>query len=541
MNIVDKIIDVTRVKLKKCLGIHISLSAIHLVDASIAGNSVKIEHYLKIPLPYVRPGGGKVSAMNVEFFLSDANWLAPLQGAIKQASFGSDKVVVTVSPQFAIFRHFLMPFIPRRFWKQSVPIESKKYVPFPFEESTYDFYPYIYDQVSIGKGRLGVFFAITNRQISDVITKGIKKIGFELMSLEVSSMSVDRIFKILGGNSNGGRAYAQIDAATAYLLLSNNGIPFLLREVDNSNIQSGERRRLDAKSSIEFVHKQVGTKIFNEIILSGEGLDSWKTALEDDSNLPVKPWNPKELLKLKDGEWAAYAAAGAAAKFMFPGQLSLDISTKVKTSVDDQKAFAYVWLAGIILAGFMLFVSLIAQFRLMGLNKNLSTVRSQTAEVPEFKGRSADEIQKVVEGMKTKSGILSALVADSDYVTPKLEAVVNAIPDNAWLSEISYSNTLQPGKIQAADNSFILKGNAKTGDAVKDQALANEYKEALKKEPAIAKIYSTGSGKIELNYTTLSKSQQNSLPEMQLPGQQAYTGETSFTISCSRKPEAAPR
>ncbi|MCX5783253.1 MAG: pilus assembly protein PilM [Elusimicrobia bacterium] len=510
--------------LSNCIGVYISLETIFIADVRSDGRSLQIERYIKIPIPLIEKSNRdtiRSSMMNAEFFINDGLWIEHVKNAMSQVKWGSNKAVVTLSPQFAVTRHFLMPRVKRRFWKQSVSIEAKKYVPFAFEKSAFDFYVYPFE--GAGQERLGVLFAIMAKAASDNIERCMEKLGLELLSIEVSSLSVERLFTAMSdGGEGASRVHAHFDANTAYLVLSNNGIPVLSREVNFTDSHSSERRRLDVKGSIEFIQKQIGPNLFNTIVLSGENLDLWKMVVEEDSKLATKTWEPGKTLKIKESEWGCLAAIGSAMRFLFSASVGINLFGKSRETAEGKKALNVAWFFGVMFLVFALGFTLLQQSRLLALRKTKLKMRANTPEIVEFQGRAAEEIESLVSTMQKKSSFMGGRIDDVDRVTRKLEAIVDNIPEKAWLTNLNYRNeALSGGKSVLTQ----MSGSVRTGDASKDVETASKYKEDLKRNVEFAKVFSPPIGKIEITFETGGTKKQNV----------TLANDTGFTIKAERK------
>jgi len=534
MAIFEQLMGTSRPKLRHCLGIYLSLEGACIAETRLEGNSVRIIRFMKVPFPQPKKpenDQARATALNADFFEAASNWLDPLENAVRQVKWGTGKVVVALSPQFAVFRHFIMPYVERRFWKQSIPLEAKKYIPFPFEQSVYDFHIYQHGSSEI-KGKLGILFALTSKRISDSVAAGMAKLGFELAAIEVSAMSADRVLGFISGDGGRGKVYAHFDAGNGYLLLSNGGIPLLFRAVSFGDLQSTERRRLDAKGSIDFVCKQLEEQIFSDVLLSGENLDLWKTVVEDDSKLPVKIWDPRQIIGVQDGNWGAYAAVGAGMRFMDAAEyLGVDLINKIRNTADEQKAAAAVWAAGLGLAALVLLISLVIQLRLMILSGELSSLKRTITAVPEFEGKPAPQIESIVDIMRKQAAALSALLSNQDKVTPKLAALAETVPDKMWLSSIDYASPFSLGRGQGAEVKFVIRGQVRTGSDKTDEAMLVKYREDFKSHPAVSSVYGGPKARVDLNYSLSSK---------QTAGKNGHAlvrGDTSFSLTCAKKPE----
>lgn len=535
MSLLDKIASFKKLKLNHCVGIYISREYAYVSEVSY-DKGLKVARYLKVPMPESgkdKPGETmRVAAMNIDFFENDSTWLVPIKNAIDQAKLGTAKVVITLSPQFGVFRNFYMPHIDRRFWKQSIPIEAKKYVPFAIDGSISDFYGYPANPGPDGKARMAVLFAITNRKISEALKKGMAKIGLELVGVELSPVSTERFFDMTGDNT-GGQVHTHFDANVASLQVSCDGIPFLFREVNFDDVQSTERRRLDVKGSMEFVGRQIGVESFKDVKLSGENLDLWKVVLEEDAKLPVISWDPKAKLKVSELEWGLMAAIGAAARYMLPGKDYVDLMGKVKESEEEEKAVIVVWALCLLISIMALASGLWARVNAASVHREMLKLQSQNTPVQEFEGKSSADIAEAVRLMREKADAMSYIFEKADYVTPKLEALSTTIPPSVWLLSMSYTSYLQVLKGRSGDNILVVDGSMRTGNREKDLEAADKFKDALSQHPAIRDVYGKGipGTAINFNYNISPGGEAGeSASEVAARGK----ADSVFTIRCSR-------
>ncbi|HUT85809.1 MAG TPA: hypothetical protein VMW66_03105, partial [Elusimicrobiales bacterium] len=487
-------------KSKKYIGLYVSLDNFYLSQSIARDGRIKVEKFVKIPVSKtVSEVGMHTSAMNVEFFSSEEHWLEPLRNAIGKLKPDTKDIVVTLSPAFAVIRHFAVPFVERRFWRQSVPFEAKKYVPFAFEDSVYDYFVYVFKDEKTGINKLGVIFGLTNKKISQAIATGISKIGLNLSSVEVSAISAQRFFNVLDKEKvTAGVCRAHFDAGNAYFLLSNNSMPLLFRVVKFAQSQISERRRLGLGGSVDFIHKQLGSEIYKEINVSGDNLEFWKNIIKEDTKLKIKIWQPDDFINMKNTDWGTYVSLGAGAKASVEAVSDIDLRPNIKRGVVDKMAVSFLWkIAG---ATTLVFLCLFAyyQAKLFYARSAISRASKGTQSIAALEKLSAGEIESYINDMQSRLRIISSLSDKIDYFIPKLEAVVNTIPDQAWLKNITYLSPVQKTSRVNARSSFILNGYL----SAKNQEinLANEFKDKFQNEPEIEDVYSGTDGKVKIEY-----------------------------------------
>lgn len=492
---------------KRCIGLYICLDAFYISQSVIKDNRIKVERFVKVPLAKIEGGidAGPASAMNVDFFMSERVWLEPLQNIIDKVKWDTKDIAVTLSPSFAVIRHFVMPFVERRFWRQSVPFEAKKYVPFSFEESIYDYFVYRFKDEQSGAAKLGVVFALTDKKISSAVSAGIDKLGLNLTSIEVSAVSSQRFFDVANtGKTSDGVFHAHFDESSAYFLLSNNSVVLLFRVANFGQSQMTERRRLGLRGSIDFIHKQLGSKIYEEIHLSGVNLDFWKNAVEEDTKLKVKICQPGTFVNMKNTDWGTYASLGASIRQAMYSASDIDIRANVKEGLDTKAAVSFLWKTAAAVTLVFLAFFLYYQFRLSYLNIRISRAGKDTGLVAELKELSAGEIKSYITGFEERLELISAVNKEIAYFTPKLEAVVDSIPSRVWLENISYSHPVRSDTGRSSPDKMIISGYLSAKNKEEELALANEFKDRLQDESDISSIY-----KVNLVYETSSDESTN--------------------------------
>ncbi len=466
----------------KHLGIYISPTEICFSQVKIGKDArPEPEHLIKFPTDFpVKVGMLRPLSLNHEFFSEKAPWLNPFKQAVKKVSWDTSTAVVTLSPHFAILRYFVMPAIERRFWSKSIPLESKKYIPVSFEEVVYDFNPVPAD----GGKKLGVLFGLTQRKSVEFITETLKAAGLTLAAVEITPVSLERLFGFLDPAAHDSKGYIHFSGNTTYMLFSHGGYPVLYRESDNdSGGTMSERKRLDVKGAMQFVDRYVGGKEYKAIALSGDGADLWKPLAEREAApIPVQLWESAGACGLKDNDAAALLASGAALRGRTQGPVRLDISGISTAAVLEKQVQSYVWYITFVLGGLLLFLSLISQTRVFMLGSEISSLRAKGENVPELEGLEAETIRKKIEVLQTNSQMLDSLVSDVDPIAPKLAAIADCISPDLWLADITYSNPFALSDVQSGARELRLTGETFLRGEIKI-LLVDAFTKALKAAP----------------------------------------------------------
>jgi len=511
------------------LGVYISPKEICIAQVKIGKDSrPEPEHLIKFPTDFpVKEGMQRPLSLNNDFFSEKAAWVAPFKQAVKKISWSTSSVVVTLSPQFAILRYFVMPSIERRFWSKSIPLESKKYIPVSFEEVVYDFNAIPAE----GGKKLGVLFGLTQRKSVEFITETLKGAGLTLAALEINSASMERLFGFTDAKDHDAKGYIHFAENSTLMLFSHGGYPVLYRETESdSGGTMSERRRLDIKGAIQFVDRYVGGKDYKTIMLSGDGAEAWKGAAEKEAApTPVGVWDIAKACSLKDNDAASLFAIGAALRDRAPAKLTLDISGITGALVLEKQVQGYVWNITFILGGFLLFLSLISETRLLMMSSAISSLNNKVIDFPELQGMDPDSLKKKIDGIQTNVKVLSTLVTDTDAVAPKLSAIAERIPVELWLTDIHYANPLSVSDISSGGKELTLTGETGLKGEAKISASAL-FAKSLKSAPEF-KVFLPPAGTCD---STTEEGSQSAAPIM--PGQFAAAPKSSaFTVMCSVK------
>ena len=442
----------------KHLGIYISPKEICFSQIRIGKDSrPEPEHLVKFPTDFpVKEGMMRPLSLNHDFFSEKAAWLSSFKQAVKKVSWDTTSVVVTLSPQFAILRYFVMPMIERRFWNKSIPLESKKYIPVSFEEVVYDFNPVPAD----GGKKLGVLFGLTQRKSVEFITETLKECGLTLAAVEITPVSMERMFGFLDAKEHDSKGYIHFSENSTYMLFSHGGYPVLYRETESeAGGTMSERKRLDVKGAMQFVDRYVGGKEYKAIAISGDGTDIWQPLTEKEAApIPVQVWDPAGASSLKSNDAASLFASAAALRGRAPCPVSLDISGISTAAVLEKQVQNYVWMVTVVLGGLMLLLSLISQSRVLVLSSEITSLKAKGVNVPELDGMDAESIQKKISVLQTNSQILDGLVSDVDPIAPKLAAIADRISPDLWLTNVSYSNPFALSEVQSGAKELRLLG-----------------------------------------------------------------------------------
>jgi len=473
-----------------CLGVYIGIDEIYVAQTAKKDSGTVLESLVRVPVHSVDKNLLKPLDLNESFFTLDS-WVEALTKVASKKKWKTNRVVVSLAPSFCLLRHFVIPAnIERKMWKNSIPLQARKYIHFPFEKAEYAYYVYEFETAATKQKRLGVVFAMTTKVVIERLQKGFKAAGLDLISVEPSSLSLGRAFNDSDKEAvgKGGRIYSFFGRDMANFVFLNGTAPVFLREVEISGSLPAERRRFEITNCTEFIAKQLERDPFEEAVITGVDIEQWIPALEADSKKPVRPWNLKEVYGVSAKSAGEIAAVGASIKFHDHQLPDIDFTKGNRLSDYEFSASLTAW--KVVALVVLVFLVLIGKsfLDLKKTEKELKAAQdAHTISISDFDGLSASQIQSNLSAIKMQNDNLQQLFKYDHVSTPVLADLVDAIPPEIWLTTITYSDAF-PAKNDSG-RSVYLEGSIKTGrDGRADMALGNKFREALIEQPFIKQI-----------------------------------------------------
>lgn len=485
-----------------CLGLYIGIDEIYVAQSAKKDGGTVLESLVRVPINAVDRTLLKPLDLNETFFSMD-NWLESLGKVTSKKKWKTNKVVVSLAPSFCLLRHFVIPAaIERKMWKSSIPLQARKYIHFPFEKAEYAYHVYEFETAATKQKRLGVVFALTTKLIIERLQKGLKSVGLELVSVEPSSLSLGRAFNDSDKEAvgTGGRIYSFFGKDMANFVFLNENAPVLMREVEISGSLPAERRRFEITNCTEFIAKQLEKDPFEEAVIVGTDTEQWIPALEADSKKPVRKWNLSEVYGIETKSAGEIAAIGASIKFYDTKAPDLDFAKGNRLSAYEFNASLTAWKVVAVLVVLMLLWIGKGYLSVQNKAKELQAAKaSQQRQIADFEGLTANQIQSNLSRMKTQNSNLQAMTRYDNLITPLLMEVVDVIPQEMWITKLTYSDPF-PAKGTEA-RVVEIEGSIKTGaDGQADMALGRRFNDELAALPIMSKIC----GKDAMRFVTVA-------------------------------------
>jgi len=504
-----------------CLGIYISLDEMYVAQTTRKDGGTVLESLVRVPINMEDRSLLKPLELNEAFFEDNA-WKEALGKITSKKKWKTRNVVVSLAPSFCLLRHFIInTTLERKQWKNAIPLEARKYIHFPFEKAEYVYHAYQFETATTKQKRLGVVFALTTKHIIDSLRKGFRSVGLNLVSVEISALSLGRAFGDADKEAvgNRGRIYSFFGNSTASFVFVNENAPVLLREVEISGAAPAEHRHFELTNSTEFIAKQLERDPFEEAVITGRNLEQWIPALEADSKKPVRQWDLKEVYGVETRAVGEIASIGASIKFFDHVTPDIDFTKGTRLSTYEYHASLTFWKVTVLVVLACLAFIAMNYLKVIKSNGELSAKRNSMGKViDDFKGMTSSQISSNLNSMKSQNSNLSSVLQSNNLITPIFAEIIDSIPDNVWVNSIKYLDVFPP-KGGKDERSLILEGHIKTdkgGPA--DFALGEQFKDAFVAMPTIQKICGN---EVQIDYTAVAGSGSNK--------------DTAFVLKCNHQ------
>lgn len=501
----DKLFGIKRLDCRECIGIYISLNSVYVSQIIEKSGGIEIDTLIKLPVGDTSGALLKPAELNEGFFSSPSYWLEPIKKIIDSKKWETKNVIVSLSHNFSIYRHFAMQDMPRKYWKKAIPLQARKYIHYPFERGVYDYYVYpFYSPLSKSK-RLGVVFSLTSSRIAATIDAGMKSIGLNLVALEASPLSIYRLFNHTDKEAvpDRGCIYANFTSHLGQFLFALNNVPVLMREVEVSRA-IGSRNRLEVNNCIDFVSKQLERNPFEDTTVISDDADFWSPILEAEVKRHVRTWKISDIFGFKIEGFSEMAPVGACLKFINQKVVDIDLYRKNRSTEEEVRGITTIWkIAGIVILALVLWAGYVQLGSARATKKLASQSTSSREIVPDFQGLYAAQIEEKVRKISADSKQLASLVNNSVSFTTKLSALPDILPAEMWITrlDIRFPYTVKSFKEK---NTLRIEAYATTLEGrSKGLQLGSAFNNAVDSSPAFADICK-GTSSVNYDYEDTS-------------------------------------
>ncbi len=522
-NIFDKFSGIKRSDFVECIGIHISLTDVYVAQVTTVAGGMEVNSLIKLPISDVPPDALRPADLNEEFFATTKHWLDPIQKIIENRDFNTKNVVVSLDPAFCIHRHFVIQNVARSYWKQTIPLQARKYIHYPFEKGVYDFYVYPFNAPLSKTQKLGVVFCMTSSKIVSALEAGMKKIGLNLVSVECSVLSTFRLLTQIDkeNSENKGIIYANFTSDQGQFLFALNGVPLMFREVEVQKAL-GSRNRLEITNCMDFISKQLEKNPFEDVAIVSDDGEFWVYIVEGEVKQHVRLNKISEVFGFRVEGFAEMAVLGACLKFVNKKVPDIDFYKSNRSSDEEIRATTFAWLLTAAIVGVVIFYALFMQITSVITAAQLKANKREQKEVADFQGLYADQIKTKVANLKSNQKKLDNLLVEP-YFTKKLSALPRTLPEDIWISSFAINSPFD-FDIKKKNTNMVIEGVASSISGNKEElALGNRFKSNLTADSDFSDLCKK-SATINYNIDSSLKSQGNT-----------FVLGTKFTVKCGNE------
>lgn len=520
--LIDKITGIKRSEYMECIGVHISLTDVYVAQVTTVSGGLEVNSLIKLPISDVPQEDLKPADLNEGFFATTKHWLEPIKKILESRDFNTKNIVVSLDPAFCIYRHFVIQNISRSYWKQTIPLQARKYIHYPFEKGVYDYYVYPFHAPLSKSQKLGVVFCMTSARIVSALESGMRKIGYNLASVECSALSTYRLLSQIDKDNveDKGIIYSNFTTEKGQFLFALNKVPLMFREVEVQK-SLGMRNRLELTNCMDFISKQLEKNPFEDVAIVSDDGDYWVSMVEGEVKQHVRVNKISEVFGFRIEGFSEMAVLGSCLKFVNKKSPDIDFYKKNRSTDEEISATTFAWLFTTVVVSLVLIYALIMQVASIVTTAQLQASKKEQREVEDFQGLYADQIKTKASNLKENQKRLESLLVEP-YFTKKLSALPRTVPDDIWLSaytlNVPYSFDMKQSEI-----SLVVEGVASSlAGSNEELKLGNKFKTDIANDLDYADLCKN-SASITYDVDNSLKSKGN-----------AFVLGTKFTIKCRK-------
>ncbi|MFC1521470.1 pilus assembly protein PilM [Elusimicrobiota bacterium] len=507
-------------------GIHVTLLAAGKKGSFEVSSREWIPFEANTPKPQApQPGMGLGMATPQVQALRMPEFKRKISEVFKKMPAKGKEVMVCFADAYSVLRFFSMPKVERAYWRKAVPIEARKYIPFPLETCIYDWKPI---EIKVGdKNLLGVLFTALKKDAFGAVEELFKSFGWKVSIADSLPFAISQGFHLAAAS---GEKKIDIEKETslavyldkdqAQIILLHNATPILsrsifLNEASMSGDASTERRKLDLQATLDFTKRQIGVDKITRILLIGSSaltedtFRNWASSLNEDIGIEVSALKlPAFTAGAKAGagavdiaSWKEFASLSLALRGAIPqtGVPEVNLIATVTQAPPKQVALKKVWTAVIVASVAFLGYGFMRAQIASGLQAQLTGIRKRSEKgVKELKGKNAKAVKKLLEEKSAIADVFRTISrgAGNNFTANKLEALAEHIPKTAWIENMTFDKGLKISpkgrSIEMQDHPrFMLRGVIMISPAQTELREVQEFFEKIKEHPALGQNYKT--------------------------------------------------
>lgn len=424
----------------------------------------------EIQVSVPQPPGGVESAEFVK--AQNQAKVEAIKNVLRENNITSQNVFTALPGKDVLIRYFQMPKIPKAEWKTAIKFEAKKYIPFKMEDLMWDF------QIVSPKrkdAKMDVTFVAVKKELAQNHLALLTRAGLKPVALEPAPFSLVRLF-VLGKQlaKNKPTAIIDVDYGIADINILKDKICYLTRDVSLPLEEETIFEHLlnELRMSLDYYEKLFLTEVIGKILLCGEvELKDWDKTLAQELKVPVEKVSLEKVVKFRGPTppLSSTVAIGLALRSFTKAVTGVNLyevsEAKAKplaakelfTFTPEIRRAAFI-ATGISCASLLLLH--LAMFRQVAQErKELKEVIALRPEINLSMDLSSYADMKAArERIEEQLTVLDKVINQRIFLTAKFNELSAAIPENAWLTDLTFSDDLsRDNKIK---RSLTIKGVA---------------------------------------------------------------------------------
>ena len=484
------------------VGLFIGKKFVDLVELRRTFSGPKLIRFVSIP---ISPENSQLSTFRgalagEESEVRHEQIVTVIRRALRESGIRTRWVVSNLPEEEVIVRYFQMPKLPKKERPQAIRFEARKYIPFMLEDLVSDFF---ISEDKLEKGKMNVVFVAAKRQVVERHVALLSKASLQISHLEVLPFSFMHLLRQLDQMPKEKTVgIVDVDGSACTITLMKMGLPYLVRhtsleaspeqpegmgtaplpsEVPSRTLDPLLEKLLDeVRLTLRYYRNQFPTEEVERLLFFGDGI---KLGIEDEFSkelqLPVhiEPLshfaNSGELIPSRLARTVGMALRG-----MSPAGSVIDLLPRHIEAPRQSKVFK---ICAVEAVGAL--ICIVALFFTMGNQVSAQRKLLESAKASrvgsKYSDLSAEDLRAKEGDLKNKVSFYRDLVDGRLVWTQKLSFLGSTLPQGAWVTNISISDSLDAGRVMS------LRGLAYASDKQEELKIPSQFLLALKQHQEI--------------------------------------------------------
>lgn len=421
-----------------------------------------------------------------------------IQRVFRENNIKSANVVSAIPSEEVMARYFQMPKIPKQEWQSAINFEAKRYIPFRLEDVASDFHV---AQAKLSSTGMDVIFAAAKQKTVERFVSLFDKAGIKIFAIEPSPFSLLRALNEAGQiNPKINMAVVNLEAKGANINILRHGIPYIIRDIpleamseEKSLEPIFEKLLLEMKLSFDFYEKQFPSETIDKMIIySTLPLGNWHEIVAKELQLAVEIGDPFRGIKIKEDVVPSGLAIcfGLALKGIVKPYLDLNLYKEQFLVYKRKEVFLKtLFLEASAAVLLLIIIKLLCMRGIVPLTNELNRTLSERPKkgVSVKSDKGIKELEAIKNRMDSKKVLMENIVSNRTNFTSRLGDLAKFVPDNIWLTELSFEELLDRKDASKARRKLSIKGFCLIEKNLNETDVINNFLITLKKANDINK------------------------------------------------------